>query len=155
MAARVRRVRAAARRIDARFCCVCGRRLSVGYLPADALRASYRAHETPASARRQTFQPATHTVPMHPPKRGVAKNGNGLSLAALAFVTYALVPYLGILFCVPAVVMGGFGLARWRRAPLVGGRRASMIGIVLGLLILGVQLFLWWIIYQIPRWAQL
>lgn len=83
------------------------------------------------------------------------KNCNGPSLAALAFVTYALVPYLGILFCVPAVVMGGFGLARWRRAPLLGGRSASVIGIVLGLLILGVQLFLWWIIYQIPRWAQL
>lgn len=85
----------------------------------------------------------------------MVKNSNGPSHVALAFVIYSLVPYLGILFCVPAIAMGGFGLARWRRSPLVGGRNASLIGILLGFLIFCGQLFLWWIIYQIPQWRLL
>ncbi len=83
--------------------------------------------------------------------RSAPKNSNGPALTALAFASYALVPYLGILFCAPAIAMGGFGLARWRRAPQVGGRNASILAIGLGFLILCVQLFLWWIIYKIPQ----
>jgi hypothetical protein len=82
-----------------------------------------------------------------------AQNSNGASTTALAFVTYALVPYLGILFCPGALLMGGVGLYNSYRAPERGGRRASYIGISLGLLIFCAQLFLWWILYKIPEWT--
>jgi hypothetical protein len=82
-----------------------------------------------------------------------ARNNNGASTTALAFVTYALVPYLGILFCPGALVMGGVGLYNSYRAPERGGRRASYLGLSFGLLIFCAQLFLWWILYKIPEWA--
>ena len=84
-----------------------------------------------------------------PPARG----SNGASTTALAFVTYSLVPYLGILFCPGAVLMGGVGLYNSYRVPERGGRRASYAGLALGVLILCAQLFLWWILYKIPEWA--
>jgi hypothetical protein len=73
---------------------------------------------------------------------------------ALAFATYALVPYLGILFCPGAVVLGGFGLMRSYRFPGRDGRRASYASIVLGFLILFAQLILWWLLYKIPEWGR-
>ncbi len=83
-----------------------------------------------------------------------ARNNNGASTTALAFATFALVPYLGILFCPGALLLGGIGLARARRQPHVGGRRASVMSISMGVLILGVQLLLWWILYKVPEWAR-
>jgi hypothetical protein len=80
-------------------------------------------------------------------------NNNGASTTALAFVTYALVPYLGILFCPGAVLMGGVGLYNSYRAPERGGRRASFLGVTFGVLIFCAQLFLWWILYKIPQWT--
>ncbi len=82
-------------------------------------------------------------------------NSNGASMTALAFVTYSLVPYLGILFCPGAIFMGGIGLLNWHRAPYRGGRRAAYAGIILGLAILCVQILLWWILYKVPQWARL
>ena len=79
---------------------------------------------------------------------------NGASSSALACVAYALVPYLGILFCPGAVLFGGVGLLRSWRAPQVGGRRESALGIVLGLVILCAQLVLWWILYKVPEWSR-
>ena len=82
------------------------------------------------------------------------KNSNSASTTALAFVTYALVPYLGILFCPGALLLGGIGLVRARRAPHVGGRRASVMSISMGVVILGVQIVLWWILYKVPEWSR-
>ena len=82
------------------------------------------------------------------------KNSNSASTTALAFVTYALVPYLGILFCPGALLLGGIGLMRARRTPHVGGRRASVMSITMGVLILCAQLVLWWILYKVPEWSQ-
>jgi len=74
---------------------------------------------------------------------------------AFAFVTYALVPYLGILFCPGALLFGGVGLVRAWRAPQAGhAARASALGIALGLLVLCAQLLLWWILYKVPEWAR-
>lgn len=81
------------------------------------------------------------------------ENRNGPSTTALAFLTYALVPYLGILFCPGAMLMGSIGLVHSVRAPHLGGRRASVTAVLLGLLILCVQLFLWWLLYKVPQWA--
>ena len=76
-------------------------------------------------------------------------------MTALAFVTYSLVPYLGILFCPGAIFMGGLGLLKWHRAPHRGGRRASYAAVAFGLVILCAQLLLWWILYKVPQWARL
>lgn len=83
-----------------------------------------------------------------------ARNSNGASTTALAFVTYSLVPYLGILFCPGALVMGGIGLYNSYRTPERGGRRASYIGVISGVLVFCAQIFLWWILYKIPEWAK-
>jgi len=158
-----------ARRVDARFCATCGKTFDDdGYLPADAIRASYHFQGRQPSAMVATTQSTRRSALNCPTSRRASaamsgrrvssmpfhKNQNGASTTALAFVTYALVPYLGILFCPGALWMGSIGLARAYRAPHAGGRRASMLSIVLGVVIFGAQLFLWWILYKIPDWSR-
>jgi hypothetical protein len=81
-------------------------------------------------------------------------NRNGASTTALAFVTYALVPFLGILFVPGAVLIGAAGFIYSYRAPHKGGRRASVASVLFGLVILAVQLLLWWIIINVPEWSN-
>jgi hypothetical protein len=79
---------------------------------------------------------------------------NNAAAFARAFATYALVPYLGIIFCLGAVLMGTIAVAKSHRAHQAGAREGGYIWIVSGLLILGIQLLLWWILYRIPEWAK-
>ena len=79
---------------------------------------------------------------------------NGAAATAMAFVTYALVPYLGILFCPGALLFGGVGLVRAWRAPQDGHVRHAALSLALGLLVLCAQLLLWWILYKVPDWAR-
>ncbi|MDT5122864.1 MAG: hypothetical protein QOC96_2346 [Acidobacteriota bacterium] len=142
-----------ARRVEARFCSACGRSLDENYLPADALRASYNSPQ-----RRSVSRSSGGTRPK-PLKNSMSSiipklNRNGASTTALAFVTYALVPYLGILFCPGALLMSGIGLYNSYRAPERGGRRASYLCLTFGLLIFCAQLFMWWILYKIPQWGR-
>lgn len=138
-------------RSDALFCLTCGRQLNdKSYLPADALRASYHLQQDlQSSLREQDSTRTRHNVI----SRKATPNSNGASATALAFATYALVPYLGILFCPGAVLMGGIGLLRQWRLPHLGGRKASAAGIFFGIVIFGAQVFLWWILYKVPQWA--
>lgn len=145
------------RRVDARYCLACGRALDESYLPTDALRASYNLREQQHQRRavngrvnRASVKPLESSMSAIFP----ARNNNGASTTALAFVTYALVPYLGILFCPGAVLMGSVGLFNSYRVPERGGRRASYMGLIFGVLIFCAQLFLWWILYKIPEWAN-
>lgn len=141
-----------ARRDQARFCATCGHELEGGYFPADTLRASYhRQHQAQTLLSRQGQAQSVSSMIKNFP----AQNHNGASTTALAFVTYALVPYLGILFCPGAVLMGSIGLVRFRLAPQHGGRRASYTAIILGLVILCIQIFLWWLLYKVPQWARM
>jgi hypothetical protein len=82
------------------------------------------------------------------------RSKNGAAATAMAFVTYALVPYLGILFCPGALLFGGVGLVRAWRAPQSGHTRAAVVSLALGLLVLCAQLLLWWILYKVPEWAR-
>jgi len=143
----------AARRVEARFCSACGRFLDENYLPADALRASYNLQHRRVVSRSGG---GTNSKPLKNSMSSIVTvpNKNGASTTALAFVTYALVPYLGILFCPGAVLMGGAGLYKSYRAPERGGRRASYLSLTFGLLIFCAQLFLWWILYKIPQWTN-
>jgi hypothetical protein len=139
-----------ARRASARFCATCGGALEGSYFPADTLRASYhdRYQSLVQESRVRRARGASPVLKNFP-----EENRNGASTVALAFVTYALVPYLGILFCPGALLMGSIGLVRSIRVPQAGGRRASYTGIILGLVLLCVQLFLWWLLYKVPRWT--
>ena len=82
------------------------------------------------------------------------RDGSGASSSSLAFVAYALVPYLGILFCPGALLFGGVGRWRSRRSPHAAGRRAAALGLALGLLGLCAQLLLWWVLYKVPEWSR-
>ena len=140
-----------ARRVSARFCSTCGRALEDTYLPADALRSSYHLQHRPVARRspKGAAQPKIKmTQTFHSP------DSNNVATVALAFVTYALVPYLGILFCPGAILLGAAGLLQSVRTPQRGGRRASYASVGFGLLILGVQILLWWIIVKVPEWTR-
>ena len=145
---------ARARRRDARFCSTCGRALEEQYRPADALRASYHLHRAATGRAR---------APRHPPpvskKRPMSTmlpevNRNGASTTALAFTTYALVPFLGILFVPGAVLIGVVGVVYSYSAPHRGGRRAALASVFFGLVILCVQMVLWWIMVNVPDWSN-
>ena len=82
------------------------------------------------------------------------RSESGAAATAMAFVTYALVPYLGILFCPGALLFGGVGLLRAWRAPRSGHARAAAWSLALGLLVLCAQLLLWWILYKVPEWSR-
>jgi hypothetical protein len=142
---------AEARRQEARFCSTCGRALEDSYLPADALRASYHLQHRPV-ARRKSRGPQRPKIQMT--NTFSAPQSNGPATTALAFMTYSLVPYLGILFCPGAVLLGAVGLIYSLRAPHRGGRSAAYASIAFGLLILVVQILLWWIIIKVPEWTR-
>jgi hypothetical protein len=80
---------------------------------------------------------------------------SGLAGTARAFATYSLVPYLGIVFCPGAVVLGTVGLVRaYRSANVSDSTRVFYASTIVGLVVLAAQLGLWWILYQAPRWAN-
>ncbi|MBS1795624.1 MAG: hypothetical protein JSS81_17345 [Acidobacteria bacterium] len=62
-----------------------------------------------------------------------------------------MVPYLGILFVPLTFLIGGCGYVAARRRPQLGGRRLALRSLSAGLLVLGVQLFLWWLLYIVPE----
>lgn len=82
------------------------------------------------------------------------RSESGAAATAMAFVTYALVPYLGILFCPGALLFGGVGLVRAWRTPRAGHARAAALSLALGLLVLCAQILLWWILYKVPGWSR-
>ena len=79
---------------------------------------------------------------------------NGLAGTAKAFATYSLVPYLGILFCPGAVLFGTVGVVRSYRSHDTSVRSVCYLSTAVGFVVLAVQLLLWWILYQAPRWAN-
>ena len=124
----------------AKFCRVCGKLLLEEYQPLDTLRASYRLQ-----GKSFQFNEAEETADLF------KENKNSASSTASAFVVYSLVPYLGILFCPGAFVMGGIGVFVSYRKPYLGGGRTSVYSIVLSIIIFAVQILLWWLLYLIPE----
>jgi hypothetical protein len=151
-----------ARREDASYCSTCGRALGEEYFPTDSLRASYRFERLPVPQRPRLAREPRYARTRRRRRARAAirveamprKNRDGVSATAFAFITYALVPYLGILFCPGAVLLGGFGLLRSRNAPHARTRRDSALSVALGLAIFCAQLLLWWILYKAPEWSR-
>jgi len=123
-----------------KFCRVCGKLLVEEYQPLDTLRASYRLQ-----GRNLQFENSEEISDLF------AKNKNSASETAAAFVVYSLVPYLGILFCPGAFLMGGIGVFVSHRKPYLGGGKTSVYSIVLSVIIFAVQIMLWWLLYIIPE----
>lgn len=129
-------------RESAKFCRVCGKLLLEDYEPLDTLRASYRlqGRNFPATA---------------PPKQNeitlFEENKNSASSTAWAFVVYSLVPYIGILFCPGALLMGGIGVFVSYRKPYLGGGQTAVYSIAVSFIVFAVQVFLWWLLYIIPE----
>lgn len=124
----------------ARFCRVCGKLLLEEYQPLDTLRASYRLQ-----GKNFQFEKPEEVADLF------AENKNSASATAAAFVVYSLVPYLGILFCPGAFVMGSVGAFISYRKPYLGGGKTSVYSIVLSVVIFAVQILLWWLLYIIPE----
>lgn len=150
----------AVQRRASKFCRTCGRSLAfLDYLPADNLRASYRARRMVAPQRSVASQKtpaATNLSVLDKSSRSLLADAepNTWAAIALAFTTYALVPYLGILFCPGAVVAGGLGLARARRLPHGAGHRAARLSIYVSFAICLAQLLLWWVLFSVPDWQR-
>lgn len=80
----------------------------------------------------------------------------GLAGTARAFATFSLVPYLGIIFCPGAVVLGTVGIFRARRSPRVDDSTSVYyLSAIVGLGVLGIQVWFWWILYHVPMWLSL
>ena len=79
---------------------------------------------------------------------------SSLAATAQAFATYSLVPYLGILFCPGAVLVGSVGVVRSYRANGATDRATCYASLVIGLVVLAVQSLLWWILYKVPVWSR-
>lgn len=131
-----------ANRLSAKFCAVCGKILNQDYAPLDALWSSYNLQQR-AKSQKIEKQPEV--------KELFEKPRNGAAATAMAFVVYSLVPYLGILFCPGAILMGGIGLAVSYQKPQLGGRQTATYSICLGAIISAIQVLLWWLLYLIPE----
>ncbi|HTK39029.1 MAG TPA: hypothetical protein VL325_11090 [Pyrinomonadaceae bacterium] len=133
---------AAALRYFAKYCSVCGKRMGEGYEPLDAIRASYNLRGN------VPIEP----VLFHEESRSLfEQDKNTISQTAWACVVYSMVPYLGILFLPFAFAVGGAGYIVSIRQPDRGGRRLALICVVLSVVILGIQILLWWLLYLIPE----
>lgn len=140
---------AAVRRESAHFCATCGRGLKDNfYAPADSLLASYHLQHTRQGVLFEremegTGRAAERTTKPHVSLRIFAHEGNTAAAIALIMVFSALVPFIGILFCPFAILIGGFGLLEARFVPDTGGSRLAVCCIVFGFLIAGAQVLLW------------
>lgn len=82
---------------------------------------------------------------------------SGVAGTARAFATYSLVPYLGIVFCPGAVLAGTAGVVRSYRSHQAtddAGRGVCYASLIAGIVVLALQLLLWWILYQVPIWTK-
>jgi hypothetical protein len=80
----------------------------------------------------------------------------GLADTARAFATFSLVPYLGIIFCPGAVVLGAIGIIKSYRSPQVTDSSLVIyyVSACVGLGVLGIQMWFWWILYHVPSWLM-
>lgn len=134
-------------RESAQFCRVCGKILSEDYEPLDALRASYRLQGKSFRFEKAQLEIASRGETLNL----FEENKNSAADAARAFVVYSLVPYLGIFFCLGAFLTGGVGIFISFRKPCLGGRKTAVYSIILSIIILTIQILLWWLLYIIPE----
>lgn len=77
--------------------------------------------------------------------------GRFASNAAWACTVYAMVPYLGLLFVPPALVMSGYFVFDAQRKRQRIEMRDALGCMAAGFTLLAAQLVLWWLLYLIPK----
>lgn len=133
-----------AERDTAKYCLVCGKILGEDYQPLDTLRSSYRMQGRSFLVENAESEPIRDLFEI---------NKNSVSEMAWASFVYSMVPYLGILF-IPITIIGGiYGFGVAVRHPRSGGKKLSLISIGLSFVVLGIQIFLWYLLYLIPELA--
>ncbi len=123
------------------FCLVCGKDIGSGYQPLDMIRSSYRLQGRNLSSENQNPEAAA-LFDLH---------DNSPAEMAWACTVYAMVPYLGILFTPLAVIFGSFGLYQGYHDPNGSGYRRSVQSVALSVALFGIQVFLWWLLYAVPK----
>lgn len=68
---------------------------------------------------------------------------------AWACVVYSLVPYLGLFFIPFGIILGIYGFFKAGDHSSAEARR-PLFAAALSILVLGGQLFLWWLLYLVP-----
>jgi len=131
-----------AERANAKFCFICGKSLAEDYQPLDAFRAAYRLQGKYFVTANAQAEEVTNLF---------KQNKNSASETVKALVVYSLVPFLGILFCPFALLLGGVGVLVSHRQPNLGSGRTSIYSLVLTVIIFAAQLFLWWLLYFVPE----
>ncbi|HUF03458.1 MAG TPA: hypothetical protein VMM38_04710 [Aridibacter sp.] len=131
-------------RASAVYCLICGKHLREDYQPLDTLRSSYRLQ-----GRSFLLENKRNEEPRHL----FAVNRNTVSEMAWACFVYSLVPYLGILFVPFTILIGTAGIGVFLRRPSLGGGKLAGVSIGLSVVVFGVQVFLWWLLYIIPELA--
>ena len=169
---------ARARREGARFCSTCGRSLRErGYRPADGLRASYRWQTAAELSRRgregagprgfarnsERLSAALRPRPRADEisrrarltsanRRPRAARRNGPTESAYVLITYALMPYVGVVFCPAAAVCGAVGMRRARRERHPAAEREAEQSVAYAILLFGAQALLWGFMFLAPLW---
>ncbi len=130
-------------RVDdgAKQCEVCGKLLSEGFQPLDAIRSSSGMQREKLDFLAERQNPESlfgDTRPL-------------VSNAAWACTVYSMVPYLGLLFVPLAIAFGWLGYLKDRRLRGSDEARATLVPLALSLILLSVQIVLWWLLYLIPK----
>ena len=68
-------------------------------------------------------------------------------------MVYSMVPYLGIVFIPLAIGLGLAGYVTSRRKSEAAGERRALFCISASIVLFGIQIFLWWLLYFIPESA--
>ena len=133
---------AAVERRFSKYCRVCGKFLFEEYQPLDNLRSSYRMQGKAIVFEKNNRIEEVENL--------FEVNENGASQTTWACFVYSLVPYIGIIFIPLTLVFGSFSLIIFNRKPMLGGRKLTLVSMTLSLIVLAVQIFLWWLLYIIP-----
>lgn len=123
-------------------CGICGKLLREGFQPLDAIRSSHRMQRVRLNM--PDVLPAD-SMGLFEERRTLVSN------TAWACTVYSMVPYIGIVFILPALFTGGFSYFRARRRNLAEEERQAVICIGVSLVVLSIQLVLWWLLYLIPE----
>ena len=133
---------AQSRRINAKFCLICGKLLEEDYQPLDTLRSSNRLQGQSFLVENAQKEEVTDLF---------ARNENNVSQVAWACFVYSMVPYLGIIFIPFTFIIGSYGVAVSYSHPRLGGRKLALISMGMSFLVLTIQIVLWWLLYIIPE----
>ncbi len=131
---------------SSKYCRVCGKILAEDYQPLDTFRASYNLQ------RKNLVYAKTANYKEDITLFEIEKNS--VSQMAWACFVYSLVPYIGIIFIPLTVVIASFGVFTSYQKPQLGGRKLALMSIGFSLIILAIQLLLWYLLYLIPTLAR-